>query len=127
MRVEVDARATPDGLVARCWVFNDSAEVVELDERCLVGPNVVPETPPPGFPFGVSVSAYADPTLHQVRLLPGQIIGRERRFPMLRAGHCRVHAYLVADPSVGLRAAGPSDPANALTMAVPVDVDAGIF
>lgn len=123
MRVEVDARVTDVGLVARCWVVNDSAAEVDFDERCLVGPNVVPSTPALGFPFGVSVSATADPSRHHMRLLPGQIVGRERRFPAVR-GHARVHAYVVTDPKVGLTPRGPANPADLIAAAAPFELGA---
>lgn len=120
MKVEVHARMTDDGLVARCWVVNDSAAIVDFDERCLVGPNVMPLTPE-GLPLGVSVSAQADPSLHRVRLLAGQILGRERRFPMVRT-RVRIFAYVVDDPAVALGLAGAVDGARTVAVAAPVEV-----
>ena len=120
MKVEVHARMTDDGLVARCWVINDSAAIVDFDERCLIGPNVTPLTPD-GIPIGVSVSAHADPSLPRVRLLAGQILGRERRFPAVRT-RVRIHAYVVNDPAVALGLTGSIDGTRTVVVARPIEV-----
>jgi hypothetical protein len=110
-----------DDVVLRLMAFNDTAKPVELDRRCLVGPNGVVAGEEP-WPISLEPPA-KDRQQNIVLLNPFCLYGRERTFTVTRP--TTFYAYMVSRHGEGLLPDGPAEKKQLVAAAEPLELGPG--
>ena len=108
-------------LMIRLTALNDSYDIIALDRRLLIGPNVVQEVE-----IGVDFHPVSvEPNLpvegqNIVTLNPWSLYGRERSFNLLKLGKMIAYGYLLRQQSRSLLPQRPGTVGNLLASAEPL-------
>jgi hypothetical protein len=105
----------------RLTALNDSYDIVSLDRRLLIGPNVVQEVEN-GVDFRPVSVEPSLPVKEQniVNLSPWSLYGRERSFNMFKSGKMIAYGYLLRQQSKSLLPQRPGNVGDLLASAEPL-------